>query len=232
MPSDPDAQMRDARIPVVVVDPLPVVRAGLLLLIEGSDVLCVAGQAGTADEALEAIASGPPGSVALVGLGLDGPRDASWLIGSIRARFPSTIVVAVGARADAVTISRALFDGADGFVGKEAGAEEFLEAVRTAASGQMVLVGPPPDWLQTIAMRLERGGDDEPELTVRERQVLGTAAEGLTARQIADRLGVRERTVTTHLSRIYAKLGVRTRVAAVRAAADAGLLTVAGPGEL
>src|SRR5262245_41765776 len=120
MPSDPDDEMRDARIPVVVVDPLPVVRAGLVLLIEGSDVLRVAGQSGSANEALEAIASAPPGSVVLVGLGLEGPRDAFWLIGSIRARFPSAVVLAAGARADAVTISRALFVGADGFVGKEA----------------------------------------------------------------------------------------------------------------
>jgi DNA-binding CsgD family transcriptional regulator len=63
-------------------------------------------------------------------------------------------------------------------------------------------------------------------LTERERQVLMVAAEGLTARQIADRLGVRERTVTTHLGRIYGKLGVGTRLGAVRAAASSGLVTV------
>ena len=54
------------------------------------------------------------------------------------------------------------------------------------------------------------------------------AAEGLTAREIASRLGVRERTVTTHLARIYGKLGVGSRLAAIRLAARAGLVTVGG----
>src|SRR5262249_50394612 len=63
-------------------------------------------------------------------------------------------------------------------------------------------------------------------LTGREREVLAVAAEGLTARQIATRLGVRERTVTTHLARIYGKLGVGNRLAAVRMAARSGLVTV------
>ena len=52
------------------------------------------------------------------------------------------------------------------------------------------------------------------------------AAEGLTAREIATRLGVRERTVTTHLARIYGKLGVGSRLAAIRLAAQSGLVTV------
>ena len=59
--------------------------------------------------------------------------------------------------------------------------------------------------------------------------MLSVASEGLTSRQIADRLGVRERTVTTHLSRIYGKLGVRSRVAALRAAATAGLISGLDP---
>jgi DNA-binding NarL/FixJ family response regulator len=56
--------------------------------------------------------------------------------------------------------------------------------------------------------------------------VLSVAAEGLTAKQIASRLGVRERTITTHLGRIYGKLGVGTRVAAIRVAAQNGLVSV------
>ena len=59
--------------------------------------------------------------------------------------------------------------------------------------------------------------------------MLTVAAEGLTAREIAARLGVRERTVTTHLARIYGKLGVGSRLAAIRLAARAGLVTVGVP---
>jgi DNA-binding CsgD family transcriptional regulator len=80
-----------------------------------------------------------------------------------------------------------------------------------------------------IADGLERRRDIEFVLTRREREVLAIAAEGLTAREIAVRLNVRERTVTTHLSRIYAKLGVGGRLAAVRLAARSGLVSVSTP---
>ena len=77
-----------------------------------------------------------------------------------------------------------------------------------------------------IAGALDQGDRPGGPLTFRERQVLSVASEGLTSREIADRLGVRERTVTTHLARIYRKLGVRSRLAAVRVAARSGLVTI------
>ena len=217
--------MNDEPIPVIVVDPLPVVRAGIALLIGGAPGFRVLAQASGAEEALEAVASAPSGSLVTVGLGIDGPRDASWLIEWIRASAPTSVVVAVGARSDAVTISRALFSGADGFADKDVEPAEFVDALRSAVSGQMVLAGPPGDWVGAIAGGLERDRSGDAWLTLRERQVLSVAAEGLTAREIAERLGVRERTVTTHLSRIYNKLGVRTRIAAIRTARAAGLVS-------
>jgi DNA-binding NarL/FixJ family response regulator len=80
-----------------------------------------------------------------------------------------------------------------------------------------------------IANEIDRRKEMEHRLTEREREVLSVAAEGLTARQIAGRLGVRERTVTTHLGRIYGKLGVGTRLGAIRVAARSGLVTVGTP---
>lgn len=215
---------RDA-IPVIVVDPLPVVRAGLALLIASEPGFGVNAEASDAEEALAVLLAAPAGSLVMVGLGMDGPRDAFWLIEAVRAQFPSSVVVAVGARSDAVTISRALFSGADGFVDKGVDPADFLGAIRSAISGHMVLAGPPSDWVGAIAGGLERDRSEDAWLTLRERQVLSVAAEGLTAREIAERLGVRERTVTTHLSRIYNKLGVRTRIAAIRTARAAGLVS-------
>jgi DNA-binding NarL/FixJ family response regulator len=214
------------RLGVVLVDPLPVVRAGLALLIDERPDMEVLAEAGTADEALEALGRTRRSTlVVLVGLGLDGERDAYWLIRTIRERHPETAVLGCGAKADAMDISRALFVGADGFVDKNADPTEFLLALRKAANREMVLVGPPTEWVGAIAQGLERRRDVEGRLTVREREVLTVAAEGLTARQIAERLGVRERTVTTHLGRIYTKLGVGTRVAAIRVATVSGLVS-------
>jgi ATP/maltotriose-dependent transcriptional regulator MalT len=65
-------------------------------------------------------------------------------------------------------------------------------------------------------------------VTEREREVLALAAQGFTARQIGNRLGVTERTVTTHLDHIYRKLGVSGRIAAISAGQQLGLLAAAG----
>jgi len=213
---------------VVLVDPLSVVRSGLRLLICGEADLTVVGEAATADEALEALkaVARRTGLVALVGLNLAGQRDGYWLIREIRESFPSIPVIACGANSDAISISRALFFGADGFVDKTARPEDFLDAIRRGAQGEMVLEGLPADWLAPIAEGIGRHRDGTAVLTAREREILIVAAEGLTARQIGSRLGVRERTVTTHLFRIYKKLGADSRVGAITAAARFGLITV------
>lgn len=215
------------RLGVILVDPLPVVRAGLAMLIDGREDMQVLFEAGTAAEALEALANVRHSDiVVLVGLGMEGEHDAYWLIRTIRERFPSLSVLGCGARSDPMAISRALFMGADGFVDKNVEPLEFLDALRQAAKGEMVLAGPPSEWVGAIAEGIDRRREVDTRLTEREREVLTVAAEGLTARQIAERLGVRERTVTTHLGRIYGKLGVGTRVAAVRLAARSGLVSV------
>jgi DNA-binding NarL/FixJ family response regulator len=215
---------------VIVVDPLPVVRAALAKMIDDQPDLDVLAEAGTADEALETIRRIRRDDLSvLVALGLEGDHDSYWLIRTIHDRFPSLSVLACGANADPLSISRALFSGADGFLDKSSDPVEFIRSLRKGASGEMVLAGPPIEWVGAIAEGIERRRLLQTTLTDREREILTVAAEGLTARQIASRLGVRERTITTHLSRIYAKLGVETRAAAVRLAADAGLVSVGMP---
>jgi DNA-binding NarL/FixJ family response regulator len=218
------------RLGVIVADPLPVVRAGLALMIDDRPDMDVLAEAGTAEEALEAIRRIRRSHVVvLVSLGLEGEHDSYWLIRTIRDHFPGLSVLACGANADPLSISRALFSGADGFLDKSSDPVEFLQSLRKGATGEMVLAGPPTEWVGAIAEGIERRRLVETTLTDREREVLMVAAEGLTARQIASRLGVRERTVTTHLGRIYSKLGVGTRVAAIRMATDAGLVSVGMP---
>jgi DNA-binding NarL/FixJ family response regulator len=219
------------RLGVVVVDPLPVVRAGLRLLIEDRPDLEVLDEAGTAEQGLEAIGRIRRSRViVLVGLGLTGDHDAYWLIRTLRQRFPAHAILGCGANADPTAISRALFVGADGFVDKNIDPVDFLQSLRAAAAGDMVLATPASSSsLGAIAEGIERRREVEVKLTDREREVLVVAAEGLTARQIATRLGVRERTVTTHLARIYGKLGVGNRLAAIRLATRSGLVSVGAP---
>jgi DNA-binding NarL/FixJ family response regulator len=218
------------RFGVIVVDPLPVVRAGTSLLIADHPDMEVLAEACTADEGIEAISRvRRTRVVVLIGLGLAGDHDAYWLIRTIRSEFPSHALIACGANADPTMISRALFVGADGFVDKNLDPAEFLDALRRASEGEMVLGTPAATEVDEIAIGIQRNRDTEVRLTERERQVLAVAAQGLTARQIASELGVRERTITTHLARIYGKLGVGNRLSAVRLAAQSGLVSVGVP---
>ena len=232
-PPSPEAASTPAlrrKLGVVLIDPLPVVRAGLSLLVDGRPDMEILAEAGDGGDGVDALARVRRSRVVvLVGLGLEGEHDASWLIRTVRERFPSHAILALGADADPATISHALFVGADGFVDKNVAPADFLDAIRRSGDRQTVLVGPPMDTVGEIANEIDRRKQIELRLTEREREVLSVAAEGLTARQIAGRLGVRERTVTTHLGRIYGKLGVGTRLGAIRVAARSGLVTVGTP---
>ena len=188
------------------------------------EILAEAGDGGEGVDALSRVRRSRV--VVLVGLGLEGEHDASWLIRTVRERFPSHAILAMGANADPTMVSRALFVGADGYVDKNSNPLDFLSAILKVADREMVLQGPVATAVGQIADSIELRRDLDVRLTGREREVLAVAAEGLTARQIATRLGVRERTVTTHLGRIYGKLGVGNRLSAIRMAARSGMVSV------
>jgi DNA-binding NarL/FixJ family response regulator len=228
----PESDPRGAEpLGVVVVDPFPVVRAGLVATIDASPGLEVLAQAGSADEAVATL-DDVRGTrvVILVAMGLAGDKDAYWLIRTLRERFPNHVILGLGSNADPHVVSRALFVGADGFIDKNIELQEFLDGIRVAAMDETVIAGPAAASVGQIAEGIERRRSVGLRLTKREREVLAVAAEGLTAREIAERLGVRERTVTTHLARIYGKLGVGNRLAALRLAARSGLVSI-GPVE-
>lgn len=224
---DPDGRMATVRHRVVVVEPFAVVRAGLVRTIEASPNLEVAASAASAEEAIGLVDRLHGGRlVILVAMGLPGEQDAYWLIRALRDRFPNHVILGLGANADPNSVSRALFTGADGFVDKNVEEDEFLAAIKDSGEDHIVIAGPAADSIGTIAEGIERRRAPTFRLTPREREVLVIASEGLTAREIADRLGVRERTVTTHLARIYGKLGVGNRLAALRLAARSGLVPI------
>lgn len=209
-----------------MVEPFAVVRDGLVRTIESSPGLEVLASAASAEEAMGVVGRLRQPLVILVAMGLAGEQDAYWLIRALREGFPGDVIIGMGANADPNAVSRALFTGADGFVDKNVEVEEFLAAIQNAGKEEMVIAGPAADSVGTIAEGIERRRSPTFRLTRREREVLVVASEGLTAREIADRLGVRERTVTTHLARIYGKLGVGNRLAALRLAARSGLVSI------
>ena len=145
------------RLGVIVVDPLPVVRAGLGLLIDDRPDMEVLAEAGTADEGIEAIQRVRRSMVVvLVGLGLSGDHDAYWLIRTLRQRYPTHAILGCGANADPTAISRALFVGADGFVDKNIDPVDFLQALRKAATREMVLATPTSSVVGQIVEGIDR----------------------------------------------------------------------------
>ena len=215
------------RLGVIIVDPLPVVRAGLRLLVDDRPDMEVLADVGTSDDALGFVGKTRRNRIViLVGLTLQGERDAYWLIRSLREHYPGHATLAIGANADPSTVSRALFVGADGFADLNVDPVGFLSAIRTVAAGEMVLATPPSVSIADVARGIDRRRQIGLVLTDREREVLEVASQGLTAREIAERLGVRERTVTTHLARIYGKLGVGNRISAISVAARSGLVSM------
>ena len=213
---------------VVIVEAIGVVRMSLRMLFESVPDIEVLGEASDADTALEVVSGikGPSGVVVLLGVELGGDHDSFWLIRAIREASPQLTILATGTDLSPSAISQALFAGADGFVHKNSSPERYIEATRRAAQGELVLEGLPRGALGGIVERFDHQRVSTNVLTPREHMVLVAAADGLTAREIARRLGVRERTVTTHLNHIYRKLGASGRIAAVTAAARMGVLTL------
>lgn len=211
---------------VVLVEPLVLVRAGLRLLLTSDQHIRILAESAEAEDAIAQVKRfrGWGRVVVLIGTELEGDRDSFWLIRAVRQGFPSMLVVVMGTDLDTVAISRALLVGADGFINKNTDQDRLVAAVLRAADGDIVLEGLPRGALGGLVDGFGSGRAG-PVLTDREREVIFLASKGLTARQIARRLGVAERTVTTHLHHIYRKLGANGRVAALSAAARLGLLS-------
>ncbi|HEX8967409.1 MAG TPA: response regulator transcription factor, partial [Chloroflexota bacterium] len=129
-----------------------------------------------------------------------------------RALSPTTAVVALSAHDEQAYVLAMLEAGAVGYLSKSSRGQEVVQAVRAAAAGETVFssaIG------RSLAHRALRGNAAEPRLTPRELEVLGAAARGLGNKQIATELGMSARTVQTHLTSVFAKLGVGSRTEAV-----------------
>lgn len=173
----------------------------------------LAGVFGAAEPALAAIETEGAPDVVLLDLGLPG---VSGIEGAriLKARSPATQIVILTIHEDDDAVFDALCAGASGYLLKSATGDEILQAVRAVRLGGVPLTPP-------VARRMLRHfrEDGVPTadygLTEREREILGLLADGLAQKEIADRLNLSPHTVDTHLRNLYAKLHVRSGIAAV-----------------
>ncbi|MFI7401049.1 response regulator [Streptomyces sp. NPDC049541] len=203
---------------LLVADDHAVVRAGLRALLEGEPDLEVIAEAGSGEEAVRLAVRLKPDVVLMdlrfAGADIDGIEAVRRLAVEAPA-VPVLMLTSFSGRADVV---RALEAGARGYALKAGPPEELFRAVRGAAAGAMALA---PEVVGELVGQVVRPDAD---LTEREVEVVRLAAEGLTNRAIAEALFLSEATVKTHLVRIYRKLKVENRAAAVTEAARRGLI--------
>lgn len=210
--------MTDATpIRLLLADDHPVVRAGLRAVLETEPGLVVMAEAATAEEAVTRAAEGDIDVVLMdlqFGKGMGG-AEATALI-TARPGAPRVVIVTTY-DSDADTLP-AIEAGATGYLLKDAPPEDLAAAVRTAAAGRTTLA---PSVADRLMHRLRAPGT---ALTRRETEVLALVAVGLSNQAIGARLHLTEGTVKSHLARVYAKLGVESRTAAVAVATDLGLI--------
>jgi DNA-binding NarL/FixJ family response regulator len=197
-------------IRIVVVEDHVLVREGTTELLEREPGCTVAGQAGSADEALPLIRDLRP-DVALVDVELPGMTGIA-LARAVAEQAPDTRVIILSAYDDYAYVIGALEAGVSGYLLKTSTARELGNAVRTAAGGALVLD-------EAISRRLSRRwrsgpGSPPPAFTPRETEVLNLIARGLPNKQIASQLGLGLRTVESHVSSVLGKLGVTSRTEA------------------
>jgi DNA-binding NarL/FixJ family response regulator len=214
-------------IRVLLADDHPVVRAGLRALLGTLDGIEVVAEAEDGEAAVrEAVLTRP--DVLLMDVRM--PRlDGVAATRRIRREAPDTAVLMLTMYDDDATVFTAMQAGAQGYLLKGAGQDEIAGAIRAVAAGQAIF-GPgiaarvlthfssPPNGLGA-----DRGAQEFPQLTAREREILGLLAEGRRTSAIAEALFLSPKTVSNNLTSIFSKLEVGDRTAAIIRAREAGL---------
>jgi two-component system response regulator DevR len=193
-------------IRVFLVDDHEVVRRGVAEVLEDDPGITVAGEAGTVAEALARVPAVRP-DVAILDMRLpDG--DGASLCRELRAREPGLPCLILTSYGEQDAREAALDAGASGFLLKQVRGSALVAAVRTVAGGGTLV----PEGVRAPAARL--GTDRLARLTDQERSVLRLIGEGLTNRQIGERMGLAEKTVKNYTSHLLAKLGLERRTQA------------------
>lgn len=207
-------------ITVVIADDHPFFRDGVSRGLTMSGQIRVVGEAEDGLTALELIGSEKP-DVAVVDQQMPG-LDGIGVVQAVARDRLATKVLLLSAVTDSAVVYRALEAGASGYLSKEARRAEIVDAVLRVAAGKTVL---PPELAAGLAGQIRlRATDDRPVLSEREAQVLRGFAEGRSIPQLAAELFLAPSTVKTHTQRLYEKLGVSDRAAAVAEAMRQGLL--------
>jgi DNA-binding NarL/FixJ family response regulator len=209
---------------VMVVDDHPMWRDGVARDLTEAGYLVTA----AVSEGVQALRVAPAAAPDVVVLDLQLP-DLSGVevIRGLLATLPGVRILMLSASGEQQDVLDAVKAGANGYLIKSAGRDEFLDAVRRTADGDAVFTAGLAGLVLGEYRRLAAtpAADDRPQLTDRETEVLRLVAKGLTYKQVADRLVVSHRTVQNHVQNTLGKLQLHNRVELVRYALENGILS-------
>lgn len=194
---------------IVIVDDHPIVRKGLVELINRESDMTVCGESDTADGGLQRIRAERP-DVAVVDLSL-GATSGLHLVKALDVSCPHVRVLVLSMHDETLHAERALAAGANGYIMKDEGMQNLIAAIRCVATGKTYVS---PQMLERIVARVTSRKSAEPEpsplerLTDREREVFALIGRGLGTREIAEQLDLSVKTIETYQARIKEKLGL------------------------
>ena len=198
----------DTRKKVFIVDDHPVVRDGLITLIEHEQDFNVCGNADDAPEALKSISELKP-DVVIVDIGLKS-SDGIELTKSIKTRYPRMPVVVLSIHDESVYAERALHAGASGYLMKEAASNDIITAIRTVISGEIYVSDQMAKKFlgNAFSQKSDIGADPVATLSDREFEIFRLIGGGYKVSQIADRMHLSSKTIETYRARIKEKLNI------------------------
>jgi DNA-binding NarL/FixJ family response regulator len=211
------------RIKLLLVDDHPVVRKGINSCLARHEHLQIVGEAADGVEALKKARELMPD---IVLMDIDMPeKDGLEVTELLRKELPKIKVLILSMHSNTEYVMRIIQSGASGYILKEAPTEELVRAIDIINTGEAFFS---PEVARAALNKYVRGGANDPaaQLTNREREVLVQIAEGLSNKEIANKLGVGVRTVETHRERIMRKLNIHSVAGLTKFAISKGLISL------
>lgn len=210
-----------AKIKLMIVDDHPMVREGMVVLLESIGDFEVVGNAGDGETGIKLCAEKKP-DVVLMDMIMPGGMDGVTATRLMHEQCPNTRIIAVTASRDEAIISNVMKAGAISYILKDVSIYELAQAIRSAFNGKQTIAAEALTSLIASRRQPQKLGFD---LTTREYTVLRLMMGGFNNREIAEQLMISKSTVKNHITHIFAKLNTKNRTRAIAVAIEQKLHT-------
>jgi DNA-binding NarL/FixJ family response regulator len=212
-------------VTLILADDHPIVRQGLRHLLESEPGFLILGEAGDGLEALRLVELLKP-KILIVDMMMPGLNGLE-VLRQVRKISPSTRSIVLSMQSADAYVVEALKNGAAGYVLKETGPGELVQAVHEVTLGNQFISAKLSDRFQNSGREIQDSPADAYEtLTAREREIFQMTVEGMTSQAIGEKLKISPRTVEIHRSNLTAKLGIKNQTDLIRFAIKRGILSM------